>query len=191
MIGTKMPGGPQAPVMATERRLRRCRVPYVAAVASLAAMAFVAPTGGGGGLVEEPIGTLSLSMVELLVDDGGGVSTSLSDVVDDVLEGDQGSAHDGTGVDVALIDSGVAPVVGLDGPNVVHGPDLSDEGAYRDVAYLDSYGHGTHMAGIIAGTRPGHEGLAPGARIVSVKVAGADGVTTVPQPRSTDESRVR
>ncbi len=93
----------------------------------------------------------------------------------------QHSAHDGTGIDVALIDSGVSPVDGLDGPNLVHGPDVSDEGNHEEVAYLDTYGHGTHMAGIIAGTRAGHEGIAPGARVVSVKVAGADGETTVPQ----------
>jgi carbon monoxide dehydrogenase subunit G len=37
---------------------------------------------------------------------------------------------------------------------------LSGEGAYPEVAYLDTYGHGTHMAGIMVGRRTGHEGIA-------------------------------
>ncbi len=126
--------------------------------------------------------SLSLSMVELLGTETSPSVMTLDELSLDVLEKlrTQGG-HDGSGIDVALIDSGVAPVDGLDGPNVVHGPDLSDEGAYEEVAFLDTYGHGTHMAGIIAGTRQGHEGLAPGARVVSLKVAGHDGITTVPQ----------
>ena len=64
---------------------------------------------------------------------------------------------------------------------MLHGPDLSFEGSSPEAAYLDTYGHGTHMAGIIAGERSDAPGIAPGARIVSVKVAGHDGITTVPQ----------
>src|SRR5439155_18961198 len=56
----------------------------------------------------------------------------------------------GAGVDVALIDSGVTPVTGLAG-QVVYGPDLSTESQNVSVANLDTYGHGTFMAGIIAG----------------------------------------
>ncbi|MEO1064639.1 MAG: S8 family serine peptidase [Actinomycetota bacterium] len=88
---------------------------------------------------------------------------------------------DGSGVDVALIDTGVSPVDGLDDGRLLHGPDLSSEGGIEEVAFLDTYGHGTHLAGIIAGDRNGAQGIAPAARIVSVKVAGRDGVTTVPQ----------
>jgi serine protease AprX len=48
---------------------------------------------------------------------------------------------------------------------------------------LDRYGHGTHMAGIIAGdgSMSGGQwsGVAPRANLVSVKVAGADGSTDV------------
>ena len=99
----------------------------------------------------------------------------------------------GRGVDVALIDTGVAPVGGLDDPTkVVNGPDLSFESQNASTRYLDGYGHGTHMAGIIAGRDAqviaGKEddaklfvGMAPGARIVSVKVATADGGADVSQ----------
>ena len=79
----------------------------------------------------------------------------------------------GKGVDVALIDSGVVPVNGLAG-RIVNGPDLSFESQASNLAYLDSFGHGTHMAGIIAG-------MAPDARIVSVKVGDAHGATDVSQ----------
>ena len=99
----------------------------------------------------------------------------------------------GRGVDVALIDTGVAPVEGLTAPGkVVNGPDLSFESQHADTRYLDGYGHGTHMAGIIAGrdtaVLAGKEadskrfvGMAPGARIVNVKVATADGGADVSQ----------
>jgi serine protease AprX len=126
--------------------------------------------------------TLSLSMVELLSDEAVSNPISLTALRDKITgELQRASGGDGTGVDIALIDSGVAPVAGLDGDYVLHGPDLSSEASHPEAAYLDSYGHGTHMAGIMVGRRAGHEGIAPDARVVSVKVAGHDGVTTVPQ----------
>jgi subtilase family protein len=100
----------------------------------------------------------------------------------------------GEGVDVALIDSGVVPVNGLrTRGKVINGPDLSFESQSEDLRYLDTYGHGTHMAGIIAGrgdqaTATGaythHDyfvGVAPDARIVNVKVAESSGATDVSQ----------
>jgi serine protease AprX len=91
----------------------------------------------------------------------------------------------GQGVDVALIDTGVAPVQGLNAPGkVLYGPDLSNEGEVENLATLDTYGHGTHIAGIIAGndgTDNGFKGMAPDSRIVSVKVAGATGETHIAQ----------
>jgi serine protease AprX len=100
----------------------------------------------------------------------------------------------GKGVDVALIDTGVAPVKGLIGADkVVYGADLSWESQTPALRYNDSYGHGTHMAGIIAGRdkldspagyatdTSGFLGMAPDARIVSVKTADAHGGTDVTQ----------
>ena len=87
----------------------------------------------------------------------------------------------GRGVAVALVDTGVTPTPDLHGSRLVVGPDLSGEGDG-----VDRYGHGTFMAGLIAGdgsasagATPRHLGVAPAATLVSVKVAGADGSTTV------------
>ncbi|MDT5035572.1 MAG: serine protease AprX [Micromonosporaceae bacterium] len=90
---------------------------------------------------------------------------------------------DGRGVGVALIDTGVAPVPGLPASRVVNGPDLSFESQSPTLRYLDTNGHGTHMAGIIAGndTAAGYTGIAPGAKITSVKVGTADGAVDVSQ----------
>lgn len=101
----------------------------------------------------------------------------------------------GAGIDVALIDTGVTRVPGLDAPGkVIDGPDLSFESQDPALTHKDNYGHGTHLAGIIAGNdRPGSTGaeyaadssafigIAPDARIVNMKVGDGDGVTDVSQ----------
>ncbi|HET6910306.1 MAG TPA: S8 family serine peptidase [Mycobacteriales bacterium] len=91
----------------------------------------------------------------------------------------------GSGVDVALIDTGVTPVQGLNGPNkLVYGPDLSFDSQNPNLTNVDGYGHGTAMAGIIAGndgTPGGYSGVAPGARVVSVKVGSSTGAADVSQ----------
>ncbi len=91
-------------------------------------------------------------------------------------------ADRGGGVTVAVIDTGIAPVADLAG-RVVAGPDFSGEGDSR----ADTYGHGTVMAGIIAGDGASsagaaggaYVGMAPAARLLSVKVAGRNGATDV------------
>jgi subtilisin family serine protease len=102
------------------------------------------------------------------------------------------AGYTGAGVDVALIDTGVAPLPEFGG-RIVYGPDLSPESQVPALRYNDTYGHGTHLAGLIAGrdTRLGpgqvassssqYSGIAPGARIVSVKVAQYNGATDVSQ----------
>ncbi len=93
----------------------------------------------------------------------------------------------GQGIDVALIDTGVAPVGPLADPStVVNGPDLSFDGQSDSTRYLDLNGHGTFMAGLIAGrassSEPGaYQGIAPDARIVNVKVGDAVGRADVSQ----------
>jgi serine protease AprX len=77
---------------------------------------------------------------------------------------------DGTGVGVAIIDSGITAAHDDIGSNqVVHFVDFVGPGPER----RDRYGHGTHVAGIIAGS--GHDsggarrGIAPGAHLVVLK----------------------
>ena len=164
-----------------DRRLRAIAL-LVAIVGLLAAS--MATTGGteGAARTDAPVGEVGTAMVEML--DTAGTSRPMTlEEVRKVVEGYFGNGKfDGSGVDVALIDTGVAPVDGLDGRDkVLHGPDLSFEASVPEAAFLDTYGHGTHMAGIIAGERGGHEGIATGARVVSLKTAGHDGATTVPQ----------
>lgn len=91
----------------------------------------------------------------------------------------------GAGIGIAVIDSGVVPVPGLTGSGkVVNGPDLSFESQQTSTQYLDDFGHGTHMAGIIAGddgSSGSFEGVAPGAHLVNVRVASHDGAADVSQ----------
>jgi len=91
----------------------------------------------------------------------------------------------GQGIDVALLDTGVTPVNGLGGSNkLLYGPDLSFDSQNPDKMHVDGYGHGTAMAGIIAGNDEvagGYKGVAPGARIVSVKVGASTGAADVSQ----------
>ncbi|TMK80786.1 MAG: peptidase S8 and S53 subtilisin kexin sedolisin [Actinobacteria bacterium] len=104
------------------------------------------------------------------------------------------AGYTGAGVDVAVIDSGVAPVDGMSAAGkVVYGPDLSLESQAPNLTNLDTFGHGTFISGLIAGrddeaTAPYqsdpasmYRGMAPDARIVSIKVATADGGTDVSQ----------
>ena len=87
----------------------------------------------------------------------------------------------GQGVGVAVLDTGISPMNDLAG-RLVHGPDLSGEGTL-----VDTYGHGTVMAGAIGGSgadsagRAGGAwtGVAPKAHLVAVKVAGRNGVVDV------------
>jgi len=110
----------------------------------------------------------------------------------------------GQGIDVAVIDTGVTRVPGLDAPGkVIDGPDLSLDSPVEPVTGLDAYGHGTFMAGLIAGRDAGavadgtgcttcrnssgysdvtkYVGVAPDARIVDVKVGASDGAADVSQ----------
>ena len=140
-----------------------------------------------------PDGTVELTGWHYASDD----QEAMASVADKVVEADQfwNDGYTGAGVDIALIDSGVSPVDGLTVSNkVINGPDLSFESQDPDLRYLDSFGHGTHLAGIMAGqadstpsritTKEAKRhflGIAPDARIVNVKVATRNGATDVSQ----------
>jgi serine protease AprX len=88
------------------------------------------------------------------------------------------AGNTGQGVGVAVVDTGVANLSDFSG-RLKPGVDLSGEGN----AWLDSFGHGTFVAGLVAGNGASSSGKyvgeAPGADIVPVKVAGKSGATTV------------
>ena len=83
----------------------------------------------------------------------------------------------GSGVNVAVLDTGIDGSLPDFGGRLVGGVDLSGEGN----PFSDGYGHGTFDAGLVAGNGASssgrYSGEAPGAGLVSVKVAGASGMT--------------
>jgi serine protease AprX len=117
--------------------------------------------------------------------------------------------YTGANVDVAIIDTGVAPLPQFDG-RLVNGPDLSFDASSAsggDPANdgNDAFGHGTHVAGLIAGREgvappaPGSPvlafnywanssaannhfvGIAPSARLINVRTGAANGAVDVSQ----------
>ena len=87
--------------------------------------------------------------------------------------------RDGRGINIAVLDSGVAPVADL-APSILGFKDFIN----NQTAPYDDYGHGTHVAGIIAGNGSAssasgatttYKGIATGSKIIGVKVLQSDG----------------
>jgi serine protease AprX len=85
----------------------------------------------------------------------------------------------GSGETVAVLDTGIDASLPDLSNTVVGGVDLSGTGQGWNT---DQYGHGTFVAGLIASSGESSDGqymgVAPGASLVSIKVAGSSGVTT-------------
>jgi serine protease AprX len=164
--------------------MKRTRRALRTAVAVALPLALV----GGGALIvprgmPEPQGR-AWSGRWLTTTTGSTTGTTLKDVRA-IIGADTGTAAGltGAGVGVALLDTGIAPVAGLPANRVVNGPDLSFESQADNLRYLDSYGHGTHMAGIIVAndTASGTKGIAPGVQLTSLKLGTANGAVDVSQ----------
>jgi len=93
--------------------------------------------------------------------------------------GEDGSSLDGSGVTVAVVDSGIANHPDF-GSRIVTEAEI----VLHEKGFADYYGHGTHVAGIIAGDGTSSSdtasfrrfgGIAPGAGLVSVRVLGPEG----------------
>jgi serine protease AprX len=83
------------------------------------------------------------------------------------------SMSSGSNIGIAVIDSGIAP--GLDfGSRITAFYDFT-QGDIRLASPSDAYGHGTHVAGLAAGA---FTGVAPSARLIGLKVLGAQGQGT-------------
>jgi serine protease AprX len=82
----------------------------------------------------------------------------------------------GRGVGVAIVDSGISAHSALDGKVVA-----AVSFVPGDAGTEDAYGHGTHIAGLIAGSAPSNTtplyqtGIAPGAHLINVRVLGSEG----------------
>jgi serine protease AprX len=84
----------------------------------------------------------------------------------------------GQGIGVAIVDSGIAPHSAL-AKKVVASVSFVSGDASAD----DDFGHGTHVAGIVAGsaspalpvTNLYNGGIAPGAQLINIRVLGSDG----------------
>ena len=85
----------------------------------------------------------------------------------------------GQGIGVAVIDSGISPHAALVNKVVANVSVITG-----DPSVSDAFGHGTHVAGIIAGNNTAAQtatglftgGIAPGVQLVNVRVLGANGV---------------
>jgi serine protease AprX len=115
---------------------------------------------------------------DITVNVQGSPGHSGSDVFSQQSGADQlwAQGNNGAGVNVAVLDTGIADLPDFAG-RLVDGVDLSG----GNNPFQDSYGHGTFVAGLVAGNGASsggrYVGEAPGAGLVSVKVAGASGQT--------------
>ncbi|WP_407342810.1 S8 family serine peptidase [Pengzhenrongella phosphoraccumulans] len=159
-----------------------------AGLAVIAAIIVVPGTSAAGAAASDPTDAGSLAAVT-----GAIGARSVWGQIDEA-----GRAITGQGVTVAVLDSGVAAVPGLDSPGkILRGPDLSMEANRGDAPSFDTFGHGTHLAGIIAAKdpveldphtgapNPGDDtaelGIAPDARVLALKLAPTNGTTDVSQ----------
>jgi serine protease AprX len=96
--------------------------------------------------------------------------------------------NDGHGVTVAVLDTGISSMADTSSRLVSVQTDALGHRANcvnfaGDGTCTDLFGHGTYIGGLVAGTGAAsggeYAGVAPGAKLLSVKVAGADGSSDV------------
>ncbi len=90
-----------------------------------------------------------------------------------------GAGDTGQGTTVAILDTGIDGSLPDFAGRLIGGADLSGGSS----PFTDGYGHGTFVAGLVAGNGASSNGQyvgeAPGANLVSIKVAGANGATSI------------
>jgi serine protease AprX len=92
---------------------------------------------------------------------------------------------DGTGVGVAVIDSGIAPNSDLNDANGVSRVVYSQSFVAGDTATSDKFGHGTHVAGLVGGSGANsgsangyaaiYAGMAPNVSLINLRVLDQNG----------------
>ena len=111
---------------------------------------------------------------------GGSYGAGAGVLASDGLGGRAGTPNAGRGVTVAVVDTGVTDTPAL---NRASGR-LRDGFSTVGSTFTDGHGHGTFMASLVAGGPADGSGnravgVAPGASVVVVKVAGSDGATSL------------
>lgn len=109
-------------------------------------------------------------------DDGGNRKRSATPIESATLRAVLGFVEypaTGLNVGVAVIDSGIAPLPAF-GSRITAFYDFTN-GQVLPTTPSDEYGHGTHVAGLIAANDANYMGAAPNARLIGLKVLDAKG----------------
>lgn len=149
----------------------------VARFPHVGALQVTAPAGALGRLARVPgVRGVRADVALRAMSNGSGSSGGV--LAPAAVGGIAGGKYTGRGVVVAVLDSGVAETAALghSDKRLIQGPDFSGANGARD-----AFGHGTFMANLIAGGKVAGDtiGIAPAATVLDVKVAGADGSTSL------------
>jgi serine protease AprX len=173
-----------------ERAVRRLGGQVTMALPIVGGFAATVPAAVVGQLARLP-GVRAVTPDDRVRVQGAAAAGTIRSVYPKVVRADDAWARGitGRGVTVAVVDTGVAPnLPDLSGRLVPVVNDLTGQvtpckNLSGELNCNDSYGHGTFIAGLIAGngTSSGGswKGVAPEASILSVKTAGADGSADV------------
>jgi serine protease AprX len=154
-------------------------------------------------LVRGGVFNLPVSAIQALANDPGvlyvspdrPVQMTGADEYEATVGGDAAQSYgwDGTGVSVAVIDSGISDHPDLHDPTTGASHVVYSESFVPGLDASDQYGHGTHVAGIVAGNGQSSGGngkngngnsataifgVAPGANLVNLRVLDANGSGT-------------
>ena len=176
--------------LAPELAVRRLGGQVTRALPIIAGFAATVPAAVAGGLAGLP-GVRAVTPDDRVRVQGTASSGGIRSVYPKVVKADAAwnRGVTGSGVTVAVLDTGVAPnLPDLAGRLVQVTDDLSGQATpcknlSGELDCSDRYGHGTFIAGLVAGNGASSggkwKGVAPGARVLSVKTAGADGSADV------------
>jgi len=176
--------------LAPELAVRRLGGQVTRALPIIAGFAATVPAAAAGGLAGLP-GVRAVTPDDRVRVQGTASSGGIRSVYPKVVKADAAwnRGVTGSGVTVAVLDTGVAPnLPDLAGRLVQVTDDLSGQATpcknlSGELDCSDRYGHGTFIAGLVAGNGASSggkwKGVAPGARVLSVKTAGADGSADV------------
>ena len=176
--------------LAPELAVRRLGGQVTRALPIIAGFAATVPAAAAGGLAGLP-GVRAVTPDDRVRVQGTASSGGIRSVYPKVVKADTAwnRGVTGSGVTVAVLDTGVAPnLPDLAGRLVQVTDDLSGQvtpckNLSGELDCSDRYGHGTFIAGLVAGNGASSggkwKGVAPGARVLSVKTAGADGSADV------------